>query len=109
MSYYPFAKSQTRIPVALPFSFLLGLILLTAVTLPPSSRATLTVTSAPNASGKRVRPEFVPGDVLVRHKSESIARRQSRTTTLQGAEGQTMLMQAERFAGSDIVPGLRIA
>jgi subtilisin family serine protease len=109
MPCYPFAKSQTRIRLALTFSFLLGLILLAAVRLPPSSRATLKVTSTPNAKVKRTRPEFVPGEVLVRYQSESVAKLQPRTKTLQSSEGQSIVMQVERFEGSDIVAGLRIA
>jgi len=101
--------AQTHAGIALTFSFFLTLILFAVVALPPSSRATRGTSRVSGITGKRTRPVFVPGDVLLRYKSESVAKRQSRTTTLQGSDGQTMVMQVDRFEGSDIVPGLRIA
>ncbi len=101
--------AQTRAGIALTFSFFLALILFAVVALPPSSRATGGTSRVSGITGKRPRPEFVPGEVLVRYQSESVAKLQPRTTTLQSSEGQAIVMQVERFEGLEIVSGLRIA
>src|SRR5437667_10307073 len=105
----PLTKSHASARIALTFSFFLTLILFAFVALPPSSRATHGTSKVSDITGKRTRPEFVPGEVLVRYQSESVAKLQPRTSTLQSSEGQSIVMQVERFDGSNIVAGLRIA
>jgi hypothetical protein len=71
-----------------------------------------TMTTADNktseAGTKHSEPEFVPGEALVRYRSERLAQRKN-VETLVSAEGRQLAIQLERFDGSDIVPGLRIA
>ena len=50
----------------------------------------------------------MPGEVLVRYRSERIAKRQT-LQTLSTVEGRQLAIQVERFEGADIVPGLRLA
>lgn len=102
----------------------LGLLLLSAIVLPPGSQATLQSqgTSPPTtASPKPKKPEFVPGEALVRFKSGKaiegttyleVASEQItpwRSGTLPQAARKQILMRVERFAGSDLVEGLRLA
>ena len=90
--------------------FLLGPLVWAFILLPPASRARFVVPQTPTiAEQKRSRPEFVPGDVLVRYKSEGIARRQQRTPTELKVEDRIIPIQVERFEGSDLVVGLRLA
>jgi hypothetical protein len=91
--------------LAFAFSFLFVLALFIAVALPSTSSATR---EASQVNHKQPRPEFVPGEALVRYRSERIAERQTRQAMV-STEGRQLSVRIERFDGSDIVPGLRIA
>jgi subtilisin family serine protease len=98
-------SASTRL--ALAFSFLIGLTLFIVTALPPTSRATQDANLS-DVKQKQPRPEFVPGEALVRYRSERIADRQPPTATL-STKGRQVGVKLERFDGSNIVPGLRIA
>lgn len=106
MSGQPFPKNSTRARVVFAILLFLGLTFL-FTGLPSSSRAT---PEPGQTDGKRkaIRPEFVPGEVLVRYRSESVAKRQQSQAVL-NADGRQLAIQIERFQGADIVPGLRMA
>jgi len=93
--------------LALAFSFLITLITVLVVALPPTSSAN-PAGSQSEITGKQPRPAFVPGEVLVRYRSDRAASRQTRTALLT-AGGRRLSISIERFDGSNIVPGLRIA
>ncbi|HSS20896.1 MAG TPA: S8 family serine peptidase [Pyrinomonadaceae bacterium] len=97
-------KSTTK-HLLVAFSFLL-LALLIGVCLSPGSSATPQTSDSKPTQKKS--PPFVPGEVLVRYRSEKIASRRN-FETLANADGGLLLARLERFAGSDLVPGLRIA
>jgi hypothetical protein len=65
-----------RIPLVCLFA--LVVVLFAFMGLPPSSRATLDQSQAPLRKRNNARPEFVPGEVLVRFKSEAVAISQSK-------------------------------
>jgi subtilisin family serine protease len=96
--------ARARILFSLLFVMALALILASA---PRSSIATQQA-GAPNASQKRSKPAFVPGQALVRYSSEGVAKRipQAMRVSVNGLE---VPIQIERFEGADIVPGLRLA
>jgi subtilisin family serine protease len=96
-------SASTRLAFA--FSFLFVLALFIAAALPSTSSATR---EASQVNSKQPRPEFVPGEALVRYRSERMAERQTRQAMISG-EGRQLSVRIERFDGSDIVPGLRIA
>ena len=104
-SFLDIKLSSTRL--ALLFSILLVLTLFLAAALPPTSSATQGQSQS-DRSQKRSRPEFVPGQALVRYRSERLAK-QKTLQTLFTAEGRQLSIQLERFDGADIVPGLRLA
>jgi subtilisin family serine protease len=61
------------------------------------------------ATKAHAAPEFVPGEMLVRYRSEAVARREEAAATpLRVIDGQIPL-SVERFNGSDIIEGLRLA
>jgi len=93
--------------LALAFSFLIILALLIVTGAPSTSSARLAGTQS-GVSRKNLRPEFVPGEALVRYRSERAAGRQTRQVML-SSRGRQLSVQIERFDGSDIVPGLRLA
>jgi subtilisin family serine protease len=98
-------SASTRL--ALAFSFLIILTLLIVAGVPSTSSARLEGSQS-GVSRKNPRPEFVPGEALVRYRSERAAGRQTRQVILNVA-GRQLSVQIERFDGADIVPGLRLA
>ncbi len=104
-------------------SCLLLLMLVAAILLPPRSKATRQNASTQNesASGeKRKRPEFVPGKALVRFKPNRAFEGQMLLNTPNESAAKTVSASAaqpleqipitiDRFEGSDLVNGLRIA
>jgi subtilisin family serine protease len=97
--------ASTRL--ALAFSFLVVLTLVIVAGAPSTSSAKLEGTQS-GVNRKNPRPEFVPGEALVRYRSERAAGRQTRQVMLNVA-GRQLSIQIERFDGADIVPGLRLA
>ena len=95
--------------IVLSVSILAGLIFFAVITFPPGSRARRALPQESTAGRKRTRPAFVPGEVLVRYRSESLAQKGSRTAAVQTTEGTVLPIQIERFEGSNIVEGLRLA
>ena len=105
MSARPSQKFSTRARVffLVLFAFALAVLLASA---PRPSKATLQ--TAADASHKRTRPAFVPGEALVRYRSEAVAKRKAPALML-FANNQDVAIQIERFEGAEIVPGLRLA
>jgi subtilisin family serine protease len=93
--------------LTLALSTLLVLTFIIVAALPPSSRA-IQKNALGDVNQKQSRPEFVPGEALVRFRSERLAKRQT-LQNLVSSEGRQLSIQLERFEGSDIVPGLRLA
>ncbi len=115
-------NSRRFISKPLAVSCLLLLMMLGAFLLPPGSKATRQTSSPQNnpTSEKRKRPEFVPGEALVRFKpnraiesqmllglpAAGAAQASSDLTTQAVAQ---IPITIDRFAGSDLVEGLRVA
>ena len=92
----PRFHSTSRAMIILLFSVC---ILLAVFALPPRSGAVRQQAQQPNASGKRTRPEFVRGEVLVRYRNEDVAKSESIRTRALRVEGKSMSIQIERFQG----------
>jgi subtilisin family serine protease len=116
------SPSHRKVPKSLALFALLGLLLIAAVAFVPNSNAGLPAFQNGGSSGsKRSRPEFVPGEVLVRFKSDRAFEgsaympvpnevAQQKIDGIQGSATQEeILVQVDRFGGSDLVDGLRIA
>ena len=97
------ASARARVFFLVLFAFALAVLMASA---PRPSKATLQ--TAADASHKRTRPAFVPGEALVRYRSEAVAKRKAPAMML-SANNQDMAVQIERFEGAEIVPGLRLA
>jgi subtilisin family serine protease len=107
MPRYLTALIKTRLRVVIVISLCFGLLTLASVIFPSRSRAR--VNPQETAPGKRLRARYVPGEVLVRYKSESQARNRQgggRVTTRQGLD---IPVQVERLAASNLIEGLRLA
>src|SRR5262249_60597600 len=75
------------------------------------SRSGAEVQQQPQPLHTKSKPKqaaFVPGQVLVRYRSESLARRKTGLTSFATREGQVLSARVERFDGSDLIDGLRL-
>ncbi|MGI8835575.1 MAG: S8 family serine peptidase [Pyrinomonadaceae bacterium] len=105
-----FARSSRKVSARLRLFFSLVFVITLAVvflSVPTRSRATLQ-TAATDSSQKRTRPAFVPGEALVRYRSENLAKRVASLQTL-SVDGRYLRVEIESFAGAEIVAGLRMA
>lgn len=101
---FPGTRSA-RSRLTLLFSFLLVVALVVVAFLPSPSSA---IQDQPEAKAKLRKASFIPGEALVRYKSESAAQKQTGAKLL-SADSRQLVVNVERFEGSDLVPGLRIA
>ncbi len=90
--------------MAVMFLACLGLILLSLTLLPSRSGAKR---QSPTRA-KSSRPRFVPGEVLVRFRSESTAQSKTGRILMATSDGRQFSAQVERFDGSDLIDGLRL-
>jgi subtilisin family serine protease len=100
-------KNRARLRIALTVCLCLGLIVLALAEFPSSSNARHRA-NQPSTQGKRVRPRFVPGEVLVRYRSESIAQNRTGRNVLAARTGELLQVDIERRRGADLLPGLRL-
>src|SRR5690349_22188185 len=103
MPRYLTSLTKTRLRVVVVISICFGLLTLASVVFPTRSRAR--VNPQEKAPAKRLRARYVPGEVLVRYKTELQARSRqggSRDTT---REGLVIPVQIERFADSNLIEG----
>src|SRR5258705_1219265 len=104
-----FAACQSRVRILVTISICLALVSLGSIVFPAHSGAKVEPTPQSKAQGKRKRPAFVLGEVLVRYRSESIAKNRTGSAQVMTREGFSLPIQVERFDGSELVEGLRLA
>ena len=109
MSKVYFAGNKTRIPLPLVLSACFGMLVVAAFFLPARSRAKLETVQEAVKSKKARRPTFVPGEAIIRFRSESIAIHRTGALRLTHKDGQLITMKVENFEGSEMLPGLRVA
>ena len=97
-------------PTRILLSFLVCLVLLivAAVTFPVNSGATPQPAQTVKTQTKRQRPAFVPGEVLVRYRSESHARSKGASMRIAALDGTLVQVALQRLDGEDLVEGLRL-
>jgi subtilisin family serine protease len=100
-------KNRARFRVLLTFCVCLSLIVLALAQFPTKSTARYQLTQQ-SRQGKRQSPRFVEGEVLVRYRSESVARNRTGRNILEARSGELMSVEVERRQGADLVPGLRL-
>src|SRR5258705_933276 len=103
-----FLHNKTRFRAPLTLSLFLISLTFAVIAFAPRSGAKRAVMQEQTAVGKRTRPPYVPGEVLVRYRSEKIAKAQTRTATVLSTEGRGLSIQVERVRASDLVEGLRL-
>ena len=98
-------KTSARTRVLFILLGFVGLFAVAFITFPPASRAK----QQPGRRTKSTRPRFVPGDVLVRYRSEPVARAKTGRTVVRSRSGEDLATQVEQFHGSQLIDGLRLA
>ncbi len=99
---------STHIRILLTSLVCLGLLVL-AVSFPARSDAQRQAAQA-TTPHKRVRQQmFVPGEVLVRYRSEPMARSKGASMRMTAHDGTLVSADLKRTPGSDLLPGLRLA
>jgi subtilisin family serine protease len=99
-------KNRAHVRLALTLCVCLVLIVLGLAKLPSESTARYRVTQ--NTQGKPTHPEFVPGEVIVRYRSESIARNRTGRNILAARTGELLSVEVERRHSADVISGLRL-
>ena len=94
--------------ILLSFSVCLALLIVAAVTFPVNSGATPQPAQTFKTQTKRQRPAFVPGEVLVRYRSESHARSKGASIRIAALDGTLVQVDVQRLDGDDLVEGLRL-
>ncbi len=107
MSNSQFRQTRARIRVALFFTLCLALIVMGLMRFSPDSTAQRAASQS-TPQKKRLRPRFVPGEVLVRYRSESIAQNRTGRNVLAARTGELLDVDVERRTGSELVPGFRV-
>jgi subtilisin family serine protease len=102
---------STYIRIALMFAVCLGLLVLASVSFTVNSDAKhAPAPQQVTTSQKRQRlPSFVPGEVLVRYRSEPIARSKGASMRIAALDGTLVPVDVQRTHASDLLPGLRLA
>jgi subtilisin family serine protease len=87
----------------------LALFIVTILTFPSGSRANQEPVQETKPVKKGRRPQFVPGEIIVRYRSESLAVHRTGQARITARDSRLMDIKVENFEGSRLVPGLRVA
>ena len=100
-----------HVRLLLVFSICLALVVLGTLSFPATTsgaRAPLPQGTRRQQPYKGFRRAFVPGEVLVRFRSEPTAKSRTGSSRIVALSGESMPVQVERFDGSDLVAGARL-
>lgn len=108
MSILRSSLNQLRFLFTLLFAICIVLIVAGAWIFPTRSRAEMEAAPQTTTSSKPRRQAFVPGEILVRYRTESMAKSKIGSSRITAKDGQLVTLTIEDFDGSRLVPGLRI-
>src|SRR6185369_2936566 len=100
---------STQFRFILVLAVCVALLVFVAVNFPVPSGAKPQPAQAASAQKQQRRPTFVPGEVLVRYRSESLARSKGASVRMAALDGTVVRVNIERLAGDELVSGLRLA
>jgi subtilisin family serine protease len=109
MSMSHFSRNRFRISLTTALIICLGLIIASLLTFPSHSGAKVVPVQETKTAKKPRRQQFVPGEVLVRFRSESMAAHRTGSQRITAKDGRLLSMKVDNFDGSELVPGLRLA
>ena len=100
---------STHIRILLVSAVCLALLVVASVSFPMRSGAQ-PQTAQTTIPQKRQRQQmFVPGEVLVRYRSEPMAKSKGASMRITAHDGRLFSLNLKRTPGSDLLPGLRLA
>ena len=108
MSIFRPSLKQLRIPCTLLFAVCIVLIIAAAWIFPTPSGAKVEAVQQVKTSRKARRQAFVPGEILVRYRTESMAKNKTGAMRVTAEDGRLLSLTVQNFDGSKLVPGLRI-
>ncbi|HEV2833777.1 MAG TPA: S8 family serine peptidase [Pyrinomonadaceae bacterium] len=101
---------KTHVRILVTFSIFLAFVVVATSFPTTSSGARVPLPQAANRHPyKGLRRAFVPGEVLVRYRSESLARGRSGSSRITALNGDSVPIEVRRFGGSDVLEGAMIA
>src|SRR5262245_3560365 len=103
---------STHIRILLVSVVCLALLIVASVSFPMRSGAQrqTTQTAQTTTPRKRQRQQmFVPGEVLVRYRTEPMAKSKGASMRIAAHDGRLFSIDLKRTPGSDLLPGLRLA
>ena len=104
--FSPLLSAKKRARARIAITVLIGFCLSTLAAINLSTRSH--AVQPPQQTSRNKPQRFVPGEVLVRYRSESIARaKEAGPTDLPAPAGARVSARVMRFGGSRLVPGLR--
>jgi subtilisin family serine protease len=107
-------RTQKRIftfrRATLYLSFMLCcLVVVTALSPQSRSQNQFSPVSPLNSKNNKISGEFVPGEILVRYRSEAKAKSEESSARLLSVDGGIIDIDVRQFDGSELVEGLRLA
>ena len=103
---------STHIRIVLVSAVCLALLIVASVSFSNQvwCAASATQTTQTTSPRKRQRQQmFVPGEVLVRYRTESMAKSKGASMRIAAHDGRLFSLNLKRTPGSDLLPGLRLA
>ena len=101
---------STHIRIILVSAVCLALLIVASVSFPMRSGAQHQTTTPATTPRKQYRDEmFVPGEVLVRYRTESMAKSKGASIRIAARSGRLFSLDLKRTHGSNLLPGLRLA
>jgi subtilisin family serine protease len=101
---------STHIRIVLVSAVCLALLVVASVSFPVRSGAQRQAAQNAQTPRKRQRQQmFVPGEVLVRYRTESMAKGKGASMRIAAHDGRLFSLDLKRTPGSDLLPGLRLA
>ncbi|HEX5602694.1 MAG TPA: S8 family serine peptidase [Pyrinomonadaceae bacterium] len=100
---------STHIRIILGSAVCLALLVVASVSFPVRSGAQRQTTTATTPRKRQRQQMFVPGEVLVRYRTESMAKSKGASMRIAAHDGRLFSLNLKRTPGSDLLPGLRLA
>jgi subtilisin family serine protease len=103
---------STHIRILLVSAMCLALLIVASVSFPMRSGAQRQATQNAETTPPRKRQRqqmFVPGEVLVRYRTEPMAKSKGASMRIAARDGRLFSIDLKRTPGSDLLPGLRLA
>jgi len=100
---------STHIRILLVSTVCLALLVVASVSFPMRSGAQLQATQTTIPQKRQRQQMFVPGEVLVRYRSEPMAKSKGSSMRIAAHNGRLFSADLKRTPGADLLPGLRLA